>query len=330
MTTPCLEVASDIRYGAAGLTEFCAELFGSIARSDQRKWGEVYVRGLLGVSGRKSIRRICDQAIGAPTQQGLQQFVNQSPWKWEPVRRALARRVADPRPKAVVIVDTVFPKNGDSSVGVARQYAKSTGRTLNCQLGLAGFLVNRHVGYAVNWRLRLPRSWDEDPGRRNRARLPAEERHLPRWRHLLDMVDEMTVGWGLRTAPVVLDAGDDDDVLPLLRGLRDRGLPFVIRVPEHIGLAHPDLRAHRVLAGSSPGTGQVWLTNLSSAHPGALAELVTSARRAKQEGLPRLRDDFGLGHFEGRSFAGWHHHLTLVSVAHALWTLSAENAPART
>jgi SRSO17 transposase len=29
----------------------------------------------------------------------------------------------------------------------------------------------------------------------------------------------------------------------------------------------------------------------------------------------------GLDHFEGRSFKGWHHHVTLVSVAHAFVTL---------
>jgi SRSO17 transposase len=29
----------------------------------------------------------------------------------------------------------------------------------------------------------------------------------------------------------------------------------------------------------------------------------------------------GLDHFEGRSFGGWHHHVTLVSLAHAFVTL---------
>ena len=34
-----------------------------------------------------------------------------------------------------------------------------------------------------------------------------------------------------------------------------------------------------------------------------------------------LKDGLGLDHFEGRSFGGWHHHVTLVSVAHAFVTL---------
>ena len=33
-----------------------------------------------------------------------------------------------------------------------------------------------------------------------------------------------------------------------------------------------------------------------------------------------LKDGLGLDHFEGRSFAGWHHHVTLVAVAHAFVT----------
>jgi SRSO17 transposase len=34
-----------------------------------------------------------------------------------------------------------------------------------------------------------------------------------------------------------------------------------------------------------------------------------------------LKDALGLDHFEGRSWQGWHHHVTLVSVAHAFVTL---------
>jgi SRSO17 transposase len=34
-----------------------------------------------------------------------------------------------------------------------------------------------------------------------------------------------------------------------------------------------------------------------------------------------LKDALGLDHFEGRSFKGWQHHVTLVSAAHAFVTL---------
>jgi SRSO17 transposase len=43
-----------------------------------------------------------------------------------------------------------------------------------------------------------------------------------------------------------------------------------------------------------------------------------------QEGLGRLQDDLGLGHFEGRSWRGFHHHACLVLLAHALFAEQAD------
>ena len=34
-----------------------------------------------------------------------------------------------------------------------------------------------------------------------------------------------------------------------------------------------------------------------------------------------MKQALGLAHFEGRTWNGWHHHVTLVSVAHAFCTL---------
>ncbi len=36
----------------------------------------------------------------------------------------------------------------------------------------------------------------------------------------------------------------------------------------------------------------------------------------------------GLDHFEGRSYQGWHHHVTLVSLAHGFLTLERLNPKA--
>lgn len=40
--------------GPDGLSEYCARLFSQFTRSDQRRWGEVYIRGLLDADGRKT------------------------------------------------------------------------------------------------------------------------------------------------------------------------------------------------------------------------------------------------------------------------------------
>ena len=64
-----------------------------------------------------------------------------------------------------------------------------------------------------------------------------------------------------------------------------------------------------------------WLASLPADTP--LERLVGLAKlRWRVEHDDReLKDALGLDHFEGRSWAGWHHHVTLVSVAHAFVTL---------
>src|SRR3954452_18963407 len=178
------------------LSWFCQGLFSSMSRSDQRRWAEVYVRGLIEVPGRKSIRRISDHVLGWRADQCLQQFVNQSPWLWEPVRRSLATQFAATTPaRAWVLEEAVFPKNGDSSVGVAKQYVPAARRTVNCQVGLSGFLASQQAEVPVNWRLLLPRNWADDEARRRRSHVPAEETHRSRWLHVLDAIDEMVGAW---------------------------------------------------------------------------------------------------------------------------------------
>jgi hypothetical protein len=330
------------------LSLLCDDLFTSFTRADQRRWGEVYVRGLANVPGRKSIRRISQLVVGWRADQRLQQFVNQSPWSWEPVRMRLAHQLtAQLAPVAWVVSEAVFRKNGDLSVGVARQYAAAAGALLNCQLGLAVALVGPDGVCPVNWRLLLPRSWQDDEALRARCHLPDAERHRPRWQHVLDALDEMITEWALTPPPVVLDGLPEQEVEPLLLGLEARGLRYLLRVPAtttpvpvqpaagcrrlpEVGgrWTRGGVEATRVRLGPGHGAAgrrvvlegrrraqAAWLTNMTDARLPDLITLMRSARMAEQE-LDRMGDGCGLRHFEGRSFRGWHHHVTLASVAH--------------
>jgi hypothetical protein len=77
-------------------------------------------------------------------------------------------------------------------------------------------------------------------------------------------------------------------------------------------------RSSRLLLVERRGRDQLrssmWLTNLTGLR---LPELValTRMRTRMSPDVTGLYDDLGLGHFEGRSFRGWHHHVTLVSLA---------------
>jgi hypothetical protein len=55
-------------------------------------------------------------------------------------------------------------------------------------------------------------------------------------------------------------------------------------------------------------------------HPPRAAELAVCDETIEHD-YRELKDALGLDHFEGRSFGGWHHHVTLVSLAHAFVTL---------
>jgi SRSO17 transposase len=71
-----------------------------------------------------------------------------------------------------------------------------------------------------------------------------------------------------------------------------------------------------------------WLSSLPAET--ALATLVRLAklRWRIEHDYRELKDGLGLDHFEGRSYRGWHHHVTCVSVAHAFlttWRLTHES-----
>ncbi|CAM5613024.1 hypothetical protein SPURM210S_08211 [Streptomyces purpurascens] len=338
---------------------FIAEIFERLPRADQRRWAHVYTRGLLVTPGRKTVRRLAASASDSTTAaQALHQFVNASPWDWEPVRARLADWVARrSRPRALVIATAVLPKRGDRSCGVHRRFVPQDGRTVNCQVGLGAFLAVEQGTTPVDWRLLLPGRWAEDAGS-GPAGGSADALAL-------DLVD----GAGTRGVagsggvPVVADLVGFADTAALVGGLVGRGRGFVVAVPDDF-VVHPDrtapggpgsragaagvsarslLTAHpaRVATGvvrlpgtpvalrlvGEPGSGRIWLTDLVDRSPRevlALARLHTDA----VDTVERLADDFGLRAFEGRSYAGWHHHKTLVSAAFAYSTLGSA-APTR-
>src|SRR5215475_3693207 len=96
-------------------------LQGAVRRSDQRAKGQWYVRGLLTDGARKSMQPMAAR-LGVD-HQAVQQFVTSSTWDHEAVRGNVARwavGVIDPR--AYVVDDTGFGKDGTASPCVARQY----------------------------------------------------------------------------------------------------------------------------------------------------------------------------------------------------------------
>jgi SRSO17 transposase len=223
------------------LEAFAGQMLGpALRRAEQRVNGELYLRGLLVDGARKSMQPMADR-LGVDHQR-LQQFVSSSTWDYTVVRANLARwALATVGPDAYVVDDVGFPKDGDASPGVARQYCGALGKTGNCQVGVSVHLVTDTASAAVDWRLFLPESWDDatidDPGqakqvraRRARSKIPDDVRHVEKWRLALEMLDEVIGSWGLPAdRPVVADAGYGD-ATGFRLGLTDRGLAYVVAV----------------------------------------------------------------------------------------------------
>jgi SRSO17 transposase len=141
------------------LEAFAAEMFAPMARSDQRAKGESYLRGLL-LDGRRKSMQPMAQRLGVD-HQGLQQFVTTSTWDTIAVRARLAGQVVEVvEPVAWVVDDTGFPKDGQGSPGVARQYSGTLGKVANCQIGVSVHAVTDVASCPLDWRLFLPESWD--------------------------------------------------------------------------------------------------------------------------------------------------------------------------
>ncbi|MET9672805.1 transposase [Streptomyces sp. NPDC006482] len=71
------------------------------------------------------------------------------------------------------------------------------------------------------------------------------------------------------------------------------------------------------------GPARVWISDLTQSPVGSLLRLTKLARRVERD-FVEVGEGAGLRDFVGRSFRGWHRHITLASAAHAATVLAAE------
>ena len=169
--------------GLEHLSEYVAQFMADFGLIIRRYWAEVYLQGLFLDGERKSIQPLA-QRVTVPgwsgdTMQALQQFVNQSPWDeevvWRTYRRLLAASLGDPT-GVIVMDDTGFAKKGRHSVGVARQYSGTLGKTDNCQVAVSLHYAAPLGDYPLGLRLFLPESWTSQVERLQAVGVPLAER----------------------------------------------------------------------------------------------------------------------------------------------------------
>jgi len=203
-----------------------------MGRSTRRRWGPLYVRGLLGPDGPRSVQPIAAR-LGLPGHDQLHHFVSSAAWNDAPLWRVLAEQ-ADllvGGPDAVLVVDdTGVPKKGSLSVGVAPQYCGELGKQANCQSLVSLTLARREVPVPVGLRLFLPKSWTDDPTRCAAAGVPEAARE-PRSKPEIALTEiDRVIAAGARFGCVLADAGYGLGA-PFRQGLSARGLTWSVGIP---------------------------------------------------------------------------------------------------
>ncbi|MFG2180164.1 IS701 family transposase [Streptomyces abikoensis] len=73
-----------------------------------------------------------------------------------------------------------------------------------------------------------------------------------------------------------------------------------------------------------PWPACLWLTNLTTTSPAALTRLIKLTEKVNRD-FAEISDRVGIRDFTGRSFSGWHRHVTLASAAHAVVSLADQD-----
>ena len=99
---------------------------------------------------------------------GLQHLLGRAVWSADAARDELFDHVAEhlEDPGGVVVVDeTGFPKKGECSAGVGRQYCGTLGKVGNCQVGVFLAYAGPRGHTLLDRELYLPEGWTNEPAR---------------------------------------------------------------------------------------------------------------------------------------------------------------------
>src|SRR4051794_5858954 len=173
----------------ARLEDFAAPFAASLPSPESRSHTRTYLAGLLSDVQRKNAEAIAYRYD--LDRQVIQRFVGELDWDHDPLLDELTRQVARDigRPDAVLVFDpSAFPKKGDASVGVQRQWCGRLGKVENCQVGVFLGYVSDVEHALVDFRLYLPKEWAKDRKRRKRAGVPKGVKYRTRHELALEML----------------------------------------------------------------------------------------------------------------------------------------------
>jgi SRSO17 transposase len=384
----------DVSRLAEELRAYHREFAGLFFRREQSHWALKYLEGLLLPEGGKSTERLALRLAGGNVR-NMQQFLGEGAWDDEAVLAHHAELVAESLGDAegVLIVDgSDFPKKGQHSVGVARQYCGATGKLDNCQAGVFVAYASRHGYTLLDRRLYLPQEWFAPTSRDRweRCAIPEGTPFQTKLELAWGMIEKLHAPGGLPFRWLTCDEafGDSHDFLGRLEALprtyladvsvstlvwlerprtavppakatgrpsyRERvveGTPPPMRVDALAEqLPKGALRTYRVKAGqkgpirarfafvravaardqrpgpdvwvvfrrsrSEPAALKVFLSNAPADTPAKDLVRVSGMRWPIETCFEEAKGCLGMADYQTRSWRGWHHHMTLVILAH--------------
>jgi len=330
--------------------------------------------------------------------QSLHHFVANAPWSDEALLETVRHYVLPTMKRngpvvAWIVDDTGFPKKGNHSVGVVRQYCGQVGKQENCRIAVSLSLATERASLPIAWRLYLPGTWVQDHKRRKQTGIPREVTFATKPAIALGQIRK-AVEEEVTKAPVLADAAYGNDS-QFREGLLELGLDYVVGVQKSTtvwaagnaplpakrwnGMGRPPTLLRRdkqhqplslkELAESVPSSfwklvpwregskqklrsrfaavrvrvahrdywrselpaeewllmewpteetepTKYWLASLSA--PTKLAALVKLAKHRwiMERDYQELKQELGLGHYEGRGWRGFHHHASLCIAAY--------------
>jgi SRSO17 transposase len=135
-----------------------------------------YMKGQLLLKSKRNMSQMATEVTDI-NEQALSHFTSNSPWDDASLTVQIGQDAVELiGPGGALILDeSGCPKQGDKSVGVARQYCGRLGKVDNCQIGVFVAYANAGQTTLIDKRLYLPQEWTDDPDRCRRAGVPEAE-----------------------------------------------------------------------------------------------------------------------------------------------------------
>src|SRR6516162_2442509 len=157
------------------LNQFLERFLPLFGVEGNRAHARRFVEGLFHRGERRNAENIAEAMDGGPVR-SLQAFITTGRWFDQEIlaeKRRCALSVLADDDGVWNCDETGFPKKGNKSVGVKRQYSGTLGRTDNCQVAVFSNYSSAKGHTFMDRRLFLPEEWADDQDRRSEAGIPA-------------------------------------------------------------------------------------------------------------------------------------------------------------